>query len=311
MATAGSLINESIASQICSAVFDSETTEQLKITLANRKEITLHQQFYIYFKGNVLKYDLEELIIRAASIFDYAKQEVKKYKFAKEELDKLNNPFSFFNANISDNKGSNVTASVNVSNATNKAKNNSLNYSRGNTTNINTGNAVTRAGASQLNEEYVNIEEHWRKEDAKYSQIKEAEAKETLDINIPKDLSDIDLNTVLTTTDDLKLSKEAESDRDIQAPEVSYTGVNLSKSLNSSKAKGANTNKALNLNVNNTTNNTNAVNSGLNSSNNQSSSINFVYGDATYKALGLYVSNFREAFFSSFCTLFIEPWIGY
>lgn len=311
METAGTWLTQDIASKICSTVFDPDTIEQLKITIGNGDAISLNQQFYVYFKGQILKYDFQDLIIRAAQIFDYAKQEVKKFVFAKKQLDKLNDPISFFNLNINDNKGSSVNASVNVSNATNKGKNNSLNYSRGNTANIASADAVARAGASQLNEEYTGIEEHWRKEDAKYNKVKQETAKETLDINIPKDLEDIDLQTVLTNTDNLVLTKEPEAEEDIQAPEISYTGINLNKSASSSASKNTNTNKGLNLNATKSTNESNAVNSGLNTTSNQSSNMSFVYGDATYKALGLYVSNFREAFLSSFSSLFIEPWIGY
>lgn len=311
MATIPTIVTEETIKNLCLAVFDRNTIDSLKITLPSEIEIPVWKQFYIHYQGQFLKYDLQESIIRAAMIFEYSKQEVNKYISAKEQLTKLNNPLSFFNTNLSGTVGGTTNAALNTSNTTNKGKTHQLNIGRADNTNIATANGINRAGSSQLNEEYSNIEDHWKKSDLKYDQIKADSTKELIDIKLPKDLEDIDLNSAIINSDGLKLDKAPELLEEYTAPNINYTGLSINKSLSSSVNKNSAGNKALNTNVNNNTNSVNAVNTGVQTNKSNTNNLSFVYGDAVFKSLDAYVANFKEAFFSSFACLFIEPWTGY
>lgn len=301
------------AKLICEAVFDSETKEALKVTLPTR-EIPLYKQFYYYFEGQILKYDIEQTIDRAGTIFDYSKQEVTKYKLFKEQLDKLNNPTSFFNANKSDTVAGTTVGALNTTNKTVKNKNTALAFSKVNNSSILTNQGVARSGSSQHNEDYKNLESSWKKLDSNYDQINNQEDKESFDIKLPESLNleEFDLNKAIVKDSALKLDKGPELLEEHQeAPEISYTDISLNKSLSAGINRSANTNKSLNANVANNTDTTIGLNTNVQTNKSGTFGLSFVYGDATYKALGLYVANFKESFFSSFSKLFIEPWTGY
>lgn len=306
------LITQDVVDRICNAVFDEDTKNTLKITLANRTEITINKQFYYHFKNSYLKYELEETIAKAYNIFEHAKQDIIKYKLAKSKLEELNNPSSFFNANTTTSTGGSTNAAINVGNTTTNNKNTQLNYLRADATAISTANAIGRAGTSQMNEDYKNLEASWKKDDEKYDQIKNSESRNTFDIQLPTNLDeDINLNTVITQTQAVKLDKAPELLEQYESPEISYTGVNVNKSLSSGTNISSNTNKALNISVAKGTNESKAVNTAITTNKSNAFNLTFVYGDATYKALGLYISNFKESFLNSFSTLFFEPWTGY
>lgn len=304
-------LTESISNLICDSIFDTDTKNTLKITLANGSEISLNKQFYTYFKKYIMKYDTETTIIKASHIFEYSKQTIKKYKYAKQELDRLNKAESFFNLSSTDNSGNTANSIINSNNGSSTNKSKKLLLNRSDSSSTSKANAIGRAGSSQLNEDFKDIEGYWKKQDENYAQLDSTKTRDLFDIKIPTNLDeDINLNTVISTSPSLALKKE-ESESDIEHPELSYTGINLSSSLNNNRSEAIGNNKSLDINNATTTNQQLSINTNITTNKSENTNFNFVYGDAAYRALGLYISDFKEEFFSSFSILFIKPWNGY
>lgn len=295
---------------LCDLVIEKEDQEALKITLANGSEIPLFRQFFTYYKRCAFRYEMDETVTKAAYIYKHAKQSILKYKLAVEKLEKLNTPEAFFTANVSNSDSSSSGGSINTTEGTNKAKNQALNFSRTDSEAIASANAIGRSGSSQINEDYKNLESNWRIEDKKLQELSNKTPKNSFDIQIPDNLENISLKTQIISSQ-VSDSQESREQEVVESPEVSYTGISINKNLSNNKSEALSMNKALNTSLNSGESTQKTINSNLSNNKNNNLSLNFVYGDSTYKALSLFVANFRETFLSSFDPLFYEFWTGY
>lgn len=309
-----SLFEIEFAEKLINKLLSSEQKEQFKITSGAGIALTPAQQFVTYFNNHYLKYSEEVTIFKAIMIFDYAQNSLEKLKLAKAKLAEILKPENFYQTFIKGMNNDSTSASINIDEGENTIDKKQLNIERADTVNVTDARLSTRSATSQFNEEDIQLEDAWRKEERK-DEDPESAKKNLLDLNVSAstDLKTLNLESIVVNSDVVKLAKPEESEtlKKFQPKDIAYTGAGVGKNKSKTLVEGGNTAKGFTGLYDKQTNNSSAIQTSIGKVSGFSVAKQYIYSDALFKTLNMEIQNFRNNFFEDFRCLFQENWTGY